>query len=213
MRSLGTFVLAAVALCASPIANAADMVGKAPPVYTEPASKAWNGLYAFGTVGYGWTDLSSNITTKGASFDSKQFMPGGTLEYRHQFGRAVLGAGISAAWAGHSETFVPGLTGKLQYFGDATAQFGIAVNDGMLIYAVGGPAWANVQVNVGNLTSTANHFGFVAGGGVDFKLFGPNWVGGILYKHYEFGDGPVLGIFNERAKLDIIQARIGYRFN
>ena len=176
-------------------------------------SCSWCGAYGGLTVGYGWSELKA-VALEDAKFKPDGFLPGGVFGYRWEFGgKAVVGVEISGTYAGRSDSIFEGeASAKVKYFGDATAQVGLAVNSGIVAYALAGPAWANVQASIGDLPSTQNHFGWVLGGGIDIKALSNNWVIGLVYKHYELGDASYFGILNASAKMDVVQGRLLYRF-
>ena len=193
-------------------AVAADMATKAYNAVTAQTCN-WCGAYGGLTVGYGWSELRATALDE-AKFSPDQVLPGGVFGYRWEFGgKAVVGVEISGTYAGKSDTIFEGeASGKIKYFGDATAQVGLAINPGIVAYALAGPAWANMQATIGEMASTQNHFGWVVGGGVDIKALSNNWVLGIVYKHYEMGEASYFGVLNASAKLDVVQARLLYRF-
>lgn len=214
------FVLATVAaVLFGSNAYGADMPAKAAAInsYAAAPTPGWTGFYFGATLGAGWSDIKTSFLGDETKFDKSQFLPGGVLGYRLQHGVFVLGGELSGTWGGGTTT-VDGVSTKLRYFGDVTGQIGIAVNKDLVVYALAGPALANAQADLpitktATLTSTANHFGWVVGGGVDTKLFSENLIVGVVYKHYAFGDASYFGIINANATQDVVQARLMYRFH
>jgi outer membrane immunogenic protein len=202
------WLLAAAAVLPIP-AGAADMPTKAYNAVTAPAC-AWCGGYAGLEVAYGWNEVKADLIT-GTKFDPNKFVFGGAAGYR--WGNTfIFGLEVSGKYAGAGQTIEKGVDGKLQYYGDASAQFGLAPNSGILVYALAGPSWANFQLSAGDMKATANYFGWHFGGGVDIKAFTENFIIGAQYKHHEWGDGTLLGVLNTSAKNDEIVLRALYRF-
>lgn len=201
-------IIIAVALAIAVPVYAADM-----PVKAQPASPAvasgWAGAYVGPTVGYGWTGTTVDLLN--TKFSPDQFMPGGVAGYR--WGKTLtFGIELNGLYAGHGDTPVKGLTGKLQYLGDVTAQIGIAPSNGLLLYVGAGPALANSKMTLAGVDSTTNNFGWVVRAGADTKLFSDNWTVGVSYAHYALGDSSYFGILNASSKADVVQGRLTYRF-
>lgn len=203
-------LLTTAALLAGP-AMAADMPAKTAAMNSFAADPpGWAGAYVGGTAGAGWDELKATAIS-GVKMNSTQFMPGGVAGYR--WGKTLtFGLELNGVWAGHSDTIIPGITGKTQYFGDVSAQIGLALNKDLLIYAGAGPAMANSQISAGGVASTANNFGWVARVGFDTKLFTDNLVFGVVYAHYMLGDSTYFGVINASHSTDLVQARFLYRF-
>lgn len=191
-------------------AFAADMPAKAPLAPASALVSGWAGGYAGLEVAYGWNEVKADLI-EGVKFDPNKFAVGGAAGYRwgHTF---IFGLEVSGKYAGANQTIMEGINGKLQYYGDASAQFGFALNNGVLVYALAGPSWANFQLSAEELKSTVNYFGWHFGGGVDIKAFTENVIVGLQYKHHEWGDGTLLGVLNTSARNDEIVARLLYRF-
>lgn len=203
------FILSAVALSIALPVYAADMPVKAQPAPPAVAT-GWAGAYVGITAGYGWDEIKATAIA-GAKADPNQFMPGGVAGYR--WGKNIIfGLELNGIYAGHSDTVVPGITGKTKYLGDMTAQIGLAVNPSLLIYVGAGPALANSEVAIGGVTSSANNFGWVGRAGFDTKLFNTGWAVGVAYAHYELGDSSYFGGINASHKTDVVQGRLTYQF-
>jgi len=199
------------AMAALPIpAGAADMPTKAYNAVTPPAACSWCGGYVGVEVAYGWNDIRSSLI-EDVKFDPSKFVFGGAAGYR--WGNTfIFGLEVSGKYAGAGQTIVEGVDGKLKYYGDVSAQLGLAINNGVLIYALAGPSWANFQLSADDMKSTINYFGGHVGVGVDIKAFTENFVIGAQYKHHEWGTGTLLGVLDTRAKNDEIVLRALYRF-
>ncbi|QWG23322.1 outer membrane beta-barrel protein [Bradyrhizobium sediminis] len=101
----------------------------------------------------------------------------------------------------------------------------------MLLYGTAGLGWERLDRNFMNpapagtqtfaSVATSNRFGWVAGGGVEAKLPGSNWIGRVEYLHYDFGTIEPSGLINTNIfvpssagnhHLDIMRAGISYKF-
>src|SRR5262245_49664949 len=127
MRGMRYLLFATTALCVGILpAAAADLPSKGQPAQAAVGC-SWCGFYGGLTVGYGWADVKASIFEEGeAKFSPDQFLPGGVVGYRWEFGKAVVGLEVSGTYAGRSDTVVMfgeevDGSGKLKYFGDATA--------------------------------------------------------------------------------------------
>lgn len=218
-------LLAAIAMLPG-AAGAADMPAKAynavVPVTSTPA---WQGFYLGVHGGYSWSQIHSALIEE--TFDIGKMKPdsylfGAHAGYNWQFGNLVPGVEVDVTYAGKSDTVVidkeTEVAGKVKYLGTARARLGLALNEGMMVYGTGGLAWANAQVTAptlvdGGLTSSANHFGWVGGAGLEFKLFTNSWIGRLEYLHYDMGGSSYFGIVDATLKQDVVRAAISYRFS
>ena len=206
---MGKFLLLATVAVLPGVAVAADMPLKASPP-AQGRSCGWDGGYVGLEAAYGWNEVKATVLEESAKWDPKKFAIGGAAGYR--FGcTVVFGFEVSGKYAG-AKTNIEGIEGNLRYYGDVSAQIGIAINNGVLVYAIGGPSFANFQVGAEELKVTANYTGFHFGAGVDIKAFTDNFVIGIQYKRHEWGDATLLGVLNTTAKNDEVVARLVYRF-
>jgi outer membrane immunogenic protein len=169
-------------------------------------------------------------------------LAGGQLGYNQQIGNVVVGleAAASATWLrGATDVFpIPGLTGneniytRLNWLASVTPRLGWA-SDHWLVYAKGGAAAGGLysQLNrsfvvqgipiADNFNESANHVGWIAGGGVEYRTTS-NWSVGIDYSHYDLGKASYGGNSNPaggaaaysiRLTVDAVVARLNYRFD
>jgi outer membrane immunogenic protein len=171
-------------LTACVAARAADMPIKAPyykaPLHSVVSYYNWTGFYAGINAGYGfgtstWSLLpGTNIKPKGA-------LAGGTLGYNWQMGSIVYGLEGDFDWSGvkGSVTCAPLVECETtsNWLATFRGRIGYAF-DRWLPYVTGGGAYGNVKATAsvpiaGIAASTAkSQFGWTAGGGLEYAMFG-----------------------------------------
>ena len=129
-------------------------------------------------------------------------------------------------------------SGAFDMLGSARGRLGYLVTPNVLLYGTGGLAWtrfvdnstlntvmANIPppglISVSTTTSTPSwQFGWVAGLGVETRLFDTNWLARLEYLHYDFGNsGSAANSQNLAFKTtgdltaDVIRAGITYKFD
>jgi outer membrane immunogenic protein len=250
---VGVLALASVTIPA----GAADMPMKAPPVAAPPPPFSWTGCYIGGNLGGKWGSIEGGarhdvapLFPAGALFpfdgDSETgFVYGGQIGCAWQTGTFVWGiegdfngTDISADFVvppggGPLGLFLPGDRFSISNDWQASirGRLGWAF-DRFQIYATGGVAWANFNVDVallptlgtpGLIASRDNTLtGWTVGGGIEWA-FTPNWSLGVEYRFSQFdGDdnnfGTIPGTlvaFRSSAELETheLTARLNYRFN
>ena len=121
------------------------------------------------------------------------------------------------------------LTDKFDLLGSARARLGYLVWPDVLLYGTGGPAWTRLvrsteTITVGLdpfATSSSNpswRFGWVAGLGVETRLWDSNWLARLEYLHYDFLDsgsnfGPGAGFTSGHLTVDVVRAALSYKFD
>ena len=167
---------------------------------------------------------------------------GGQIGYRWQSAGWVFGLEAQGDWAdlkgSNVSVFIPNWTNnsKIEAFGLFTGQVGYAWNN-VLWYVKGGAAVTDDKYR-GTVTATGALFdsasetrwGGVVGTGLEYG-FAPNWSVAVEYDHLFMGNHsrnftstgvlgaavvPVGGVFRTdsiRQDVDLITARINYRFN
>ena len=167
---------------------------------------------------------------------------GGQIGYRWQSAGWVFGLEAQGDWAdlkgSNVSGFIPAWTNnsKIEAFGLFTGQVGYAWNN-VLWYVKGGAAVTDDKYR-GTVTATGALFdsasetrwGGVVGTGLEFG-FAPNWSVAVEYDHLFMGNHsrsftstgvlaatvvPVGGVFRTdsiRQDVDLVTARINYRFN
>jgi len=185
---------------------------------------------------------------------------GGYAGYNWQWGqRGVVGLEIDYSAAnvkqtqGVSDHFTAfdgltttrALTAKLDSLASTRARVGFLVGPGFLLYGTGGAAWGHTKftdtfvldyprqdltdtVNVSR--ASANHFGWVAGAGAEWKLWGTGMMLRIEYLHYDFGSasfafdtnksmsngihvkGANFNVPLDRLTTDVVRGGVSYKF-
>jgi outer membrane immunogenic protein len=205
----GMVVVTGAVTAISQAAAAADIPYpvKSPPLYGLPPS--WAGFYLGGEVGYGTDGVRWHNVGSSAFFsplDSRTFdrgggvIGGGQAGYNFQLGRIVLGieGSISAADFDRSFTspYFPATdvwSSKVTWLSTATGRIGYGF-DGWLPYIKGGLAAGQVDTSIQNNAagafsqSSAAHYGWTLGGGVEFKI-APRFSLGLEFMHTDLGRG------------------------
>jgi outer membrane immunogenic protein len=132
------------------------------------------------------------------------------------------------------------LTSKLDSLASARARAGFLVGSEFLLYGTGGAAWGHTKFTdtlvhdfqddradfIVAGRASVNHFGWVAGAGTEWKLWGTGMMLRVEYLHYGFGSAP-LGFdrnvnndnksssFNvplDRLTTDVVRGGVSYKF-
>jgi len=161
-------------------------------------------------------------------------LAGGQIGYRWQTGALVAGLEAQGNWAdlrgsNLSAVFGPGVTNqsKIDAFGLFSGQFGYAWNNALL-YVKSGVAvtddnYKGITTGLGTAFDAGKETraGFAAGVGLEYG-FTPNWSMAVEYDHFfmfenavtftAVGGGALSRIDNIHQDVDLVTARINYRF-
>jgi outer membrane immunogenic protein len=227
---LGTTVFAGLMVAGA--AQAADMPLKAPP--RAPIYSDWTGFYLFGFGGYSWGKITPD--GGGTSLKPKGGVFGFGGGYNWQYGAWVGGLEVDYGFSDEkenrrflvcpvemSDTLVKCAVGnihsKIDALGSARARAGYLLTPNLLAYGTAGLAWGRSEVNIANiLIAKPTLFGWVAGGGLEWKLPGFNHVRVRgEYLHYDFGSTtyafqPILAV-NAKTRDDVLRAALIWSFN
>jgi opacity protein-like surface antigen len=201
----------------------------------------WSGFYLGGHVGYGWgrdplsrsfgggiilTDIDSNGFVGG-------FQAGGNWQSGAWVGGLELdlsGTDIKGSRSGSAVTRTVTRTDKFDLLGSARARLGYLMWPNVLLYGTGGLAWTRFvrtteDIDVGAdpnafLSSDPSwRFGWVAGLGVETRLWDSNWLARVEYLHYDFLDsgssfstGSVPST-SGHLTADVVRAGLSYKFD
>jgi outer membrane immunogenic protein len=212
-------LVAAALSCAPVISMAADLPARGPaaapsPVYAVP-SFAWTGFYAGVHVGYGWADHALTNSsppgpaTRVVSVDSDGVLGGVQAGYNWQINSFVLGLVADVTVPNLSGRFSDPLSGpppgppytvssKIDWMATLRARAGFLLTPGLLAYAHGGLAVADVNGSWIALPpgggpgpwqgrGSATRAGWTVGAGVEYRL-ARNISAFVEYAYADFGD-------------------------
>jgi outer membrane immunogenic protein len=225
-------------------AYAADMPLKAPRVAGAPWS--WSGFYIGGHVGYGWgrdpfSEGSDPLDLHGVN--SNGVLGGFQAGINRQSGAwvgglevdltasAIKGSRSAAALFGE-DTVTRRQTDRFEMLGSVRARLGYVVWPSVLVYGTGGLAWTRFVQTEENVTTTGGvlsssntsadpswRFGWIAGAGVEARLWDTNWLGRIEYLHYDFGQAQPTSFSSGfsttsgRLTADVVRAGLSYKLD
>jgi outer membrane immunogenic protein len=207
---------------------------------------SWSGFYLGGHAGYGWgrnpfsDPVGATLILTG--IDSNGFVGGFQAGANWQSGAWVggleidlSGTGIKGSTSGSEPTGAPGtrtvtLTDKFDLLGSARARLGYLVWPDVLLYGTGGLAWTrlvrtreSIEVGVDPVASQSSNpswrFGWVAGLGVETRLWDSNWLARLEYLHYDFLDSGSsfssgsVGFTSGHLTVDVVRAALSYKFD
>ena len=215
------------------VAQAADMPLKAPP-RAAPYYSDWTGFYIFGFGGYSWGKISPDLG--GTDLKPKGGVFGFGGGYLWQYGAWVGGLEVDYGFSDEKEDrrFRIGscdeelslrvscstsinVHSKIDALGSARVRAGYLLTPNLLAYGTAGLGWGRSEVNIANvLIAKPNLFGWVAGGGLEYKLFQHVRVRGE-YLHYDFGSTgyafqPIITI-NAKTRDDVVRGALIWSFN
>ncbi len=226
-----------------------------PAIYTKvprvPAPlQTWAGFYLGAHGGYGWKENDFSVNAFSNAFiggiKSAGWLGGGQAGYNWQYAKVVAGLEIDGSATGIQGTSLPvtsgGTTGTLsdnvKYLGTARGRLGWTPAGDWLLYGTGGLAWERAnrslvevtpggQANINTVVSETprDHFGWVAGVGVETMIRNSNWIARLEYLHYDFGTvesaevqtstDPASQSFAERGghqTIEAVRAGLSYKF-
>ncbi len=227
----GIGLLAAV-MAGAGAAGAADL--KAPPRYAPAYASEWAGFYIGVHGGYGWGDVSFDSPFTNFSAKPGGGIFGGQAGYNWQFGQIVTGleADYSAAdlktsgvvGTSHNAAFsvIDSREVKIDQLASARARLGYTFFPGLLAYGTAGLGWGRTEVtettsvpgvSVHSASSDASSFGWVAGAGLESKLWS-NFTMRAEYLHYGLGNSTynLLTPKDASTSVDVVRAGLGYKF-
>jgi opacity protein-like surface antigen len=229
------------------VAAAPVMYAKSPRM--APLLQTWAGFYLGGHVGYGWKDNDFSTQFSGDTFvggiNSRGWLGGGQAGYNWQYARAVAGLEIDGSATGIKGSSLPvtprflseTLSDNVKYLGTVRGRLGWTPAGNWLLYGTGGLAWERVHRSSVDIsldpeftrTSTEDrprdHFGWVAGAGVESFIGSSNWIARLEYLHYDFGTVESTQIFTSnvpgtpsftdrggRQTIETVRAGLSYKF-
>ena len=233
---LGTTMLAGLLVAGA--AQAADMPLKAPPRAAQVYSD-WNGFYVFGFGGYSWGKISPDDFSFG-DINSHLHNPkpkGGVFGfgggYLWQYGAWVGGLEVDYGFSDEKDHQSLGcvsilvrstslscsratVSSKIDALGSGRVRADYLFTPSLLAFGTAGVAWGRSELDVVGFEAKPNLFGWVAGGGMEYKLFEHIRIRGE-YLHYDFGSTsyafqPILTI-NAKTRDDVARGALIWSFN
>jgi len=226
-------------------AQAADMPLKAPP-RAAPYYSDWTGFYVFGFGGYSWGRIKPDDFSMRDIFDGDDFHnpkpKGGVFGfgggYNWQYGAWVGGVEVDYGFSDEKETQslifrleeggteTDRLHSKIDALGSARLRVGYLFTPNLLAYGTAGLGWGRAKLSFSEcfsdgcdtFTARPNLFGWVAGGGIEWKLPGFDHVRiRGEYLHYDFGSTTYSfqpeGTFNFKTTDDVARGALIWSFN
>jgi outer membrane immunogenic protein len=250
MRRFHCALLATVAVVGfASIAIAADMPLKAP--VAAPAAHNWTGCYIGLNVGGASANKDATWTSDDGIFlpsprhqgslTASGWAYGGQVGCDYQFsnnwvigirgmwdGSSMKGSNLNptaAAFGAASDQFN---NARVRSFGTLTERLGFLVNPAVMLYGLGGIAWAQDHYYVTQASDGGEIFsgdqsrtGYDIGIGLAW-MFAQNWDLSVQYDHMEFGthsvtlvgERGVVGVagVDEKQKVDTLLFSMDYRF-
>jgi outer membrane immunogenic protein len=237
---LGTTMLAGLLIAGA--AQAADMPLKAPP-RAAPYYSDWTGFYVFGFGGYSWGRISPDDFNIGSLFFDTGFHnpkpKGGVFGfgggYLWQYGAWVGGLEVDYGFSDEKETQTVtfsdqeitsvSMHSKIDALGSARLRAGYLFTPNLLAYGTAGLGWGRSKLSFtecfgptdcATLSAKPNLFGWVAGGGLEYKLFEHVRIRGE-YLHYDFGSSgysfQTNTTINFKTRDDVARGALIWSFN
>ena len=215
---LAVFVIAPLAANAADLYRAPPIPSSAPSAaYVDLNS--WTGFYAGINGGYGWNSGGNSFgyndggtgfiggTDQSAGPQPQGGFGGGQIGYNFQSGSFVFGVETDFQ-GGNISDRVTGLTvnsndfssrESIDWFGTMRGRIGYAFGR-VLVYGTGGVAYGDVRegafvtngVNAVSFGNNSTQVGWVAGGGVEFKIT-PSWSLKGEYQYVDLGSQTLNG--------------------
>jgi outer membrane immunogenic protein len=238
----GGLGLFATIVASAGAAGAADLAVKA-PIYKAPPVilSDWSGFYLGVHGGYGFGDTSFDSPFTNFSAKPKGGLVGGHAGYNWQYGSIVTGLEVdysaadlkssgdvySRVWDRGEDSVTYSRNVKVDQLASARARLGYIVLPNLLAFGTAGLGWGHTEVDEtrtrfdGGVTTVrtgsadANEFGWVAGGGLEYKIWG-NFIARAEYLHYDFGKTtysfPNFTTKDASTSVDVARGGVSYKF-
>jgi outer membrane immunogenic protein len=220
---------------------AADLAVKAPPGVAPAYVSDWAGFYLGIHGGYGWGDTKFDSPFTNFDAKPKGGVFGGQAGYNWQYGSVVTGLEVDFSgadintsgvvkfreWDRGEDSVTFSRSVKVDELASARARLGYVVLPGLLAYGTAGLGWGHSEVTEtktrfdGGITtsfsssSDANNLGWVAGGGLEYKIYGPLLLR-AEYLHYDFTKTtysfPGFATKDAATTVDVVRGGLSYKF-
>ncbi len=196
-------------------AMAADLPVKAPPAPAPYYGLSWTGLYAGANGGYGW-----NVTgiTDFAGFTAgnppQGPMGGAQIGYDKQLDNLLV-IGVRADLDVVSlRTGIAGVSASTTMFGTVDARVGALLSPDIMLYGVGGLAYADPKLSVGPMSSSKTALGWNAGGGLEVRMApGSKWTGFVEAGYADAGKNTIDAAgLSSHLQFGYAKTGLNYRF-
>lgn len=189
----------------------------------------WTGPYVGLMLGYQHQDVHQSENGPGAwpaavgprysdDYSRSSVYGSAFVGYNHMMGSAMLGleGDVAISPGDASSTGPGGISSTFESRWDASLRLraGYAVDERVMVFATGGIAFADGQLDIGGRSSSNTHVGWTVGAGVDYA-FAERWFGRAEVRYSDYGSqtystpyGPVSLDFNNTR----IGVGIGFRF-
>jgi outer membrane immunogenic protein len=239
---LASVIAGAGAAGAADLAVKAPVYKAAPVILSDWAGFyiGVHGGYGWGhssidTPDFPYLDEKKNASLKLGTFDAspKGGVVGGHAGYNWQYGSVVTGLEVDFSAADIKDSGTVGTffdwcreavgsisrSVKFDELASARARLGYVVLPNLLAYGTAGPGWGHSEMAgavsfFGSGTADANNFGWVAGGGLEYKV----WEHVLVraeYLHYDFArttySTPVFTT-SAATTLDVVRGGLSYKF-
>jgi outer membrane immunogenic protein len=193
-------------------ANAADLAVKA-PVYKAPPPvilSDWAGFYIGINGGGGWADNKFDVVPAHNTKPTGGLI-GGHAGYNWQYGSVVAGVEVDFDGADISKTDNFGFKQKTDELASARARLGYVVIPNLLAYGTAGAGWGHTEISLPGFAGVGiNQFGWVAGAGLEYKLWGP-LIARAEYLHYDFAK-ETFPVDTIKESVDVVRGGLSYKF-
>jgi outer membrane immunogenic protein len=235
----GCVGLLAAVVAGAGAAGAADLAVKAPAYKAAPVIVSdWAGFYLGIHGGYGFGDTKFDSPFDFANASPKGGVFGGHAGYNWQYGSVVTGlevdfsgadikdSGVIKTFRGDCEERCVGTLSRSVKFDElasARARLGYVVLPNLLAYGTAGLGWGHSEATLTesdrggstSISANANNFGWVAGGGLEYKLWG-DFIARAEYLHYDFAKTaysfPEVLSPNASSTVDVVRGGVSYKF-
>jgi opacity protein-like surface antigen len=100
---------------------------------------------------------------------------------------------------------------KIDDLSSSRGRVGYTVLPSLLAYGTAGLGWSQSSLTVDGASSDADKFGWVAGAGLEYKVWG-NFIARAEYLHYDFGKVTYGDGFVGKTAVDVARGGLSYKF-
>jgi outer membrane immunogenic protein len=108
-------------------------------------------------------------------------------------------------YTNHTQSF------KIDELASTRGRLGYTVLPSLLAYGTAGLGWGRSSLTVDGASSGADKFGWVAGAGLEYKVWG-NFIARAEYLHYDLGKVTYGDGFSGKSAVDVARGGLSYKF-